>query len=90
MDGNADRSTGVESANSGSESNHLRGHGRAIHCVKTAVDILEACNRQETAQARIILEEALLHLEEAQAVGEGQRSGEGLHEEAPQQAEVSG
>lgn len=40
-----------------------RSRHRAAHCLKTALQILEACSRQEVQQACFILEEALLHVE---------------------------
>jgi len=69
MDGTSNRAAGLESNDSSGQDDHRgRSRSRATHCVKTACEILEGSNRQETQQARVILEEALLHLE---ALGEG-------------------
>lgn len=68
MNGNSNRTAGLESAVPGGAADHpQRPRSRAEHCVATAIEILEGSNRQETQQARILLEEALLHLAEVAA-----------------------
>lgn len=69
MNGNASGTAGLGADDAGGEGDHRRRHGisRAKHCTKAALEILEGSNRQDTAQARIILEEALLHLEDVEA-----------------------
>ncbi len=73
MDGSSNRTAGLGSDDSGGTSDYsIRPRrGRAHRCVATAIEILEGSNRQETQQARIVLEEALLYLAETEASGEG-------------------
>lgn len=70
MNGTSSRSAGLGSDDSSREADHQqRSRSRSAHCVRTAIEILEGSNRQETQQARIVLEEALLHLTEGEATG---------------------
>lgn len=70
MNGNPSRTAGLESADAGGADDHpQRPRSRTVHCIETALEILEGSNRQETAQARILLEEALLRIEGTETPG---------------------
>lgn len=70
MNGDSNRATGVVPADTGGSGNHrVRYRGRAAQCVAKAIEILEGSSRQETQQACIVLEEALLWIEDSEAPG---------------------
>ena len=52
MNGNADRSTGLESADTSSAADHPK---RIRDCIAGAYDVLEGCNKQEAQEARRLL-----------------------------------
>lgn len=73
MDGNADRSTGLESADAGGNADHSqRPRCSARDHIAAALEALEGCNKQEAQEAKRILVNclALFALEEI-APGEG-------------------
>ncbi len=68
MDGTANRTAGlVPDDTSGAADHQRRPRSRVSECIKAAIEILEGSNRQETQQARIVLEEALIRIEEVEA-----------------------
>lgn len=63
MDGNTDRTAGLESADPGGGANHQAGTGRsaisrALEAVQAAQESLHYCNRQESLTARLWLAQA--------------------------------
>jgi hypothetical protein len=80
MDGNSDRSAGLEPADTSGSADHSFWTWRskvfdAQIAISEAIRILDYSARQEVQAACIILCEARGHLEEACEVAEGQRSG---------------
>lgn len=70
MNGNADRTAGLGTADTSSATDHPQRPWRsAVHDAKTALQdalrILECSTRQEVQAARIVIGEAIGHLEEA-------------------------
>ena len=56
MNGNSDRSAGVEPADAGSANDHASGPGgRAGAAILQALAALEGCNKQEAEEAKRIL-----------------------------------
>lgn len=67
-----------------------RAIGLALRSSAQAIDALEGCSRQEAQLARARIESCREYLLEAsRAAQEGERSGEGVHGEDSQTAEVS-
>lgn len=70
MDGDSNRTAGLESADAGSSADHPERDGgsaiaRAQGAIKEAQCKLQYLNRQEVQEACELLSEAWLHLEEA-------------------------
>ena len=74
MDGNTDRSAGLESADSRSNFNHQERSWNRAWCYLIAAEAaLEGCNKQEAQEARELLQKAKRELggEEVEAAREG-------------------
>lgn len=78
MDGNSDRTAGLESADASGDADHAAGaRSRTRDHIAAALEALEGCNKFEAQEARRFLHRALAEeaIADLEATRERQRSG---------------
>jgi len=92
MNGGPSTTTGLGTADSGSETDHQCRIRHAKACLEEAQQPLQHRQTHETNQALRWIKEAIRWLceEETQKAGEGEQGSEGVHGEDPEEAQVSG